>query len=62
VSLPITINGARPSFSLSRVARETPTVSSVAAFSGNLPASPRMPSVPKSLFVKIEKGKRWWSY
>src|SRR6185436_3795693 len=52
VSRPTTILGAPPFRSANRVASERPMPLTVPGSRGNVPASPRIPSVPNSLFIK----------
>jgi hypothetical protein len=51
VSRPMTSRAGRPNFAAILVARERPTICMVLASSGNSPATPRIPSVPKSLSI-----------
>ena len=51
VSRPVTTRGVRPSFAFNCRASDCPATRTVARSSGNRPASPRIPSVPKSLFI-----------
>src|ERR1041385_1318303 len=53
VSRPMTMEGGCPEPGDKYLARDDPMISAVGESSGNFPASPRMPSVPKSAVMYV---------